>query len=173
MHSEYRKCTSTCMWICACMWYVPNSVWVLCFVVISCGPFCIDPSPHHFALSVNLSEMCPLKDLLRCCFPFMPTSLHGWHWCSVEVAGKHQELQGVDVHCIAASLLHTCRAFAVVETVASAYAIKSHHLYQLSPQQLISCDYKPGLSLDGCRGGSLKEAFQTIKDVSWLLVYRI
>jgi hypothetical protein len=59
-----------------------------------------------------------------------------------------------------------CRAFAVVETIASAYAIETGHLYQLSPQQLISCDYHPSLSLDGCRGGSLKEAFQTTRDVS-------
>lgn len=63
-----------------------------------------------------------------------------------------------------------CRAFAVVETIASAYAIVTGHLYQLSPQQLISCDYYPTLSLDGCHGGSLKEAFQTTKDVSSTLL---
>ena len=61
----------------------------------------------------------------------------------------------------------------MVETVASAYAIKSHHLYQLSPQQLISCDYNPAKSLDGCRGGSLKEAFETIRDVSCLFMCEI
>ena len=65
------------------------------------------------------------------------------------------------------SSTYSChRAFAVVETIASAYAIKSHRLYQLSPQQLISCDYNPAKSLDGCRGGSLKEAFETIREVS-------
>ena len=60
-----------------------------------------------------------------------------------------------------------CRAFAVVETIASAYAIENDgHLYQLSPQQLISCDYHPSLALDGCRGGSLREAFNTTATVS-------
>ena len=72
-------------------------------------------------------------------------------------------------------LLAIHRAFAVVETIASAYAIETGHLYQLSPQQLISCDYYPTLSLDGCRGGSLKEAFQTTRDVSlvplWLRLW--
>ena len=67
---------------------------------------------------------------------------------------------------LAASFPPYRRAFAVVETIASAYAIETGHLYQLSPQQLISCDYNPALSLDGCRGGSLKAAFQTTRDVS-------
>ena len=60
-----------------------------------------------------------------------------------------------------------------METIASAYAIETDHLYQLSPQQLISCDYYPSLSLDGCRGGSLKEAFQTIRDVSSVILVAI
>ena len=64
-----------------------------------------------------------------------------------------------------------CRAFAVVETIASAYAIENGHLYQLSPQQLISCDYHPNMSLDGCKGGSLKEAFQTTRDVSSTIIF--
>ena len=81
----------------------------------------------------------------------------------MEVAGK----EGTYVYYAPGHLfLHCCRAFAVVETIASAYAIQSNHLYQLSPQQLISCDYYPTLSLDGCQGGSLKEAFQTTEDVS-------
>lgn len=52
------------------------------------------------------------------------------------------------------------RAFAVVETVTSRYAIQSSQLVELSPQQLISCDQLP--ELQGCDGGVLEVAFASI-----------
>lgn len=59
------------------------------------------------------------------------------------------------------------RAFAIVETIASAYAIEQGQKIQfiLSAQQLISCDYNPRLNLDGCKGGALMPAFATLRDV--------
>ena len=53
------------------------------------------------------------------------------------------------------------RAFAVVETITSRYAIQTGQLVELSPQQLISCDTWPGLQ--GCDGGVLEVAFASIK----------
>ena len=54
--------------------------------------------------------------------------------------------------------LCVCRAFAIVETIASRYAIQYNHLYELSPQQLISCDFDPAVGLEGCNGGDINVA---------------
>ena len=59
--------------------------------------------------------------------------------------------------------LPPARAFAVVESIASKLAIDGGKLYQLSSQQLISCDYKPARNLDGCKGGTIQDALSTIK----------
>ena len=69
------------------------------------------------------------------------------------------------VHCCHSNV-YLCRAFAVVETIASRYAIQSKHLYELSPQQLISCDYDPSAGLEGCSGGEICSALSTLVDVS-------
>ena len=59
----------------------------------------------------------------------------------------------------------------MVETLESSYAIQNPgHLYELSPQQLISCDYNQKLELEGCDGGVIYNAFMTVKDVSVLQV---
>ena len=63
-----------------------------------------------------------------------------------------------------------CRAFAIVETIASRYAIQYKHLYELSPQQLISCDYDPAMGLDGCNGGDIYVALSTLVEVSTYLI---
>lgn len=55
------------------------------------------------------------------------------------------------------------RALAVVETIESSWAIQSQTLVPLSSQQVISCDYNPSQSLDGCAGGSLPSAFVTLQ----------
>ena len=58
------------------------------------------------------------------------------------------------------------RAFAIVETIESKYAIDHlphHELYELSPQQLISCEVVT--YLDGCDGGVLVIAFDTLVKV--------
>ena len=68
------------------------------------------------------------------------------------------------------SRLLECRAFAVVETIESAYAINKKQKLQftLSSQQLISCDQSAVLELDGCKGGVLKTAFESLKNVAKL-----
>ena len=65
--------------------------------------------------------------------------------------------------------LCVCRAFAIVETIASKYAIQYNHLYELSPQQLISCDYDPP-GLDGCNGGDIYLALSKLVKVSTYLI---
>ena len=70
------------------------------------------------------------------------------------------------VYAVFISNVYLCRAFAVVETIASRYAIQSKHLYELSPQQLISCDYDPSVGLEGCSGGEICSALSTLVDVS-------
>ena len=62
--------------------------------------------------------------------------------------------------------LCVCRAFAIVETIASRYAIQYGHLYELSPQQLISCYYLPAVGLEGCNGGDIQVALLTLVEVS-------
>lgn len=71
------------------------------------------------------------------------------------------------MHCIMISVLcvNSYRAFAIVETMASRYAITKHRLYELSAQQLISCEYDPADELDGCQGGALETAFQVLAQV--------
>lgn len=56
----------------------------------------------------------------------------------------------------------------MVETIASAYAIEQKQKLQhiLSSQQLISCDMNPSIGLNGCKGGELLNALQTLKTVS-------
>ena len=61
--------------------------------------------------------------------------------------------------------LCVCRAFAIVETIASRYAIQYKHLYELSPQQLISCDYDPAVGLEGCNGGDIYVALLALAEV--------
>ncbi len=58
------------------------------------------------------------------------------------------------------------RAFAVVETIESVYAIEQNQTltFTLSSQQLISCDSSPGLA--GCKGGVLKAAFDSLENAS-------
>lgn len=63
------------------------------------------------------------------------------------------------------NVLNTGRAFATVETIASRFAIQYNRLLELSAQQLISCDIEPG-ELNGCEGGTLYSAFETVKQVS-------
>lgn len=62
---------------------------------------------------------------------------------------------------------HPLRAFAVVETVESAYAIEQNQTlhFILSAQQLISCEKTPALGLDGCKGGVLANAFGVLRSV--------
>eukprot|EP00731_Ephydatia_muelleri_P031152 Em0022g666a len=57
----------------------------------------------------------------------------------------------------------SCWALAVVETIESSWSIQSQTLLPLSSQQVISCDYSPNQSLDGCDGGSLSSAFATLQ----------
>ncbi len=67
----------------------------------------------------------------------------------------------------------TFRAFAVAETIGSAYAIETNATIKhiLSAQQVISCDMNPNSGLDGCNGGVLKTAFSTLQDVRNLMYY--
>lgn len=69
------------------------------------------------------------------------------------------------IHIIVQNAPNTGRAFATVETIASRFAIQYKSLLELSAQQLISCDVKPG-ELNGCSGGTLYNAFDTVKQVS-------
>lgn len=69
----------------------------------------------------------------------------------------------------------SCWAFAVVETIESRYAIEHPgNLLVLSPQQLIACDYcdttVPECHLEGCHGGVLSEAFETVRDQNMTIV---
>lgn len=66
---------------------------------------------------------------------------------------------------ISSKCSYTGRAFATVETIASRFAIQYKDLLELSAQQLISCDVKSG-ELNGCSGGTLYAAFETVKKVS-------
>ena len=55
------------------------------------------------------------------------------------------------------------RAFSVVETLESAWASANQKApVQLSPQQILSCEYKVDIDLDGCAGGILYAAFDVI-----------
>jgi cathepsin O len=84
--------------------------------------------------------------------PHLPSSMpSSFDWRKKKVIGQiwNQEECG------------SCWAFATVETIASRYAIQTGHLWELSAQQLISCD--TGVDLDGCKGGALEVAFGTIK----------
>jgi C1A family cysteine protease len=58
-------------------------------------------------------------------------------------------------------LVGSCWAFASVATIESAYAIKTGKLYQLSEQELVSCETKYSL---GCRGGYLSYAMLWVRD---------
>ena len=60
-----------------------------------------------------------------------------------------------------------------METIASRYAIQSKHLYELSPQQLVSCDYDPSAGLEGCSGGEICSALSALVDVStyWIALF--
>jgi C1A family cysteine protease len=54
----------------------------------------------------------------------------------------------------------SCWAFAVTETLESAYAIKTGDLQVLAPQQLVDCD----MNSYGCSGGYPEFAFQYVED---------
>lgn len=60
----------------------------------------------------------------------------------------------------------------MVETIESSWAIENHTLLPLSSQQVISCDYSPEESLDGCAGGSLPSAFATLQAEKYMSVSR-
>jgi len=53
----------------------------------------------------------------------------------------------------------SCWAFSATEGVESAYYLANKKMYQLSPQQIVSCDYVDA----GCNGGDLPTAFAYVK----------
>tara|TARA_B100002051_G_C16740297_1_gene643825 strand:+ start:401 stop:1315 length:915 start_codon:yes stop_codon:yes gene_type:complete len=56
----------------------------------------------------------------------------------------------------------SCWAFSATEAVESEWAIKHHHLYNLSEQELVDCSGYLGNG--GCDGGLMKNGFQYIMD---------
>ena len=56
----------------------------------------------------------------------------------------------------------SCWAFSATEAVESEWAIKHHHLYNLSEQELVDCSRY--LGNNGCEGGLMKNGFQYIMD---------
>ena len=66
----------------------------------------------------------------------------------------------LDFYCFVCSFLS--RAFSVVETIESHYAIQSNVTpVPLSPQQFISCDS----TSDGCKGGDIEKAMEWAESV--------
>jgi C1A family cysteine protease len=76
----------------------------------------------------------------------LPTSLD-WRTKGAVSPVKNQEQCG------------SCWAFSATEGVESAYYLANKKMYELSPQQIVSCDNND----DGCNGGDLPTAFAYVK----------